>query len=367
MLLSQDTIDDIQAIIQAQGMVSNGILSIGIDRDDFPNIKKGNVPIKPSFQVNGNLFFQGIVGGRAAMNGDMALKPGEIDPFIDQLLTHNIVFQAEHQHFYDLSPMVWFIHFRMFGDPIEIAEGVKAALNATSTPFPQRSPNNPTTPLPAEELGRILGATPSIGANGVVTFDVPRKELIRLAGIRISPYLNIASSIVFEPHGGGEHAAVAPDFALIASEVNEVVRLMRARDWDIGCLYNQETDEHPQLYFSHEFKTGDSIELAEEIRAALNLTILNFCPRCGWRFTCAGINSFDPVSSYRGRDACCDGAGVGAVCGCGCCCGGCGIGGGGRLHPLASAMIATQHAVKNETRIVLPISEILGGWRCTRM
>jgi hypothetical protein len=276
MLLSQDTIDDIQAIIQAQGMVSNGILSIEIDRDDFPNIKKGNVPIKPSFQVNGNLFFQGIVGGRAAMNGDMALKPGEIDPFIDQLLTHNIVFQAEHQHFYDLSPMVWFIHFRMFGDPIEIAEGVKAALNATSTPFPQRSPNNPTTPLPAEELGRILGATPSIGANGVVTFDVPRKEVIRLAGIRISPYLNIASSIVFEPHGGGEHAAVAPDFALIASEVNEVVRLMRARDWDIGCLYNQETDEHPQLYFSHEFKTGDSIELAEEIRAALNLTNSKF-------------------------------------------------------------------------------------------
>src|ERR1700716_3272261 len=127
--LSPETIEGIQSMIQAQGTVSNGVLSIEIDRDDLSNVKKGNVHIKPAFQINGNIFFQGFSDGRAAMNGDMALKPTEIDPFIDRLLVHHLVFQAEHQHFYDLSPMVWFIHFRKFGDPIEIAKGVKAALD----------------------------------------------------------------------------------------------------------------------------------------------------------------------------------------------------------------------------------------------
>ena len=46
---------------------------------------------------------------------------------------------------------------------------------------------------------------------------------------------------------------------------------MRSRRWDIGCLYNQETDERPQLFFSHQFKTGDPLELAHEIRAGLDL------------------------------------------------------------------------------------------------
>jgi hypothetical protein len=274
--LSHTTIDDIQNIIQAQGMVSNGVLSIEIDREDLPNVTKHGVPIKPAFQINGNLVFQGIENGRVAFNGDMALKPSELDAFIDRLLAHNLVFQAEHQHFYDLTPMVWFIHFRINGDAIQIAKGIKAALDVTSTPFPQVSPQNPTTPLPADELGRIIGATPSIGASGVVTFDVPRREPLRLGGIRINPYLNVASTIVFEPYGGGENAAAAPDYGLIASEINPVIRLARSHDWDIGCLYNQETDEHPQLYFSHHFKTGDSVEMAHQIRAALNLTNSKF-------------------------------------------------------------------------------------------
>ena len=40
----------------------------------------------------------------------------------------------------------------------------------------------------------------------------------------------------------------------------------------MGCLYNQETAERPQLYFSHMFKTGDPVRLATEIRAGLEHT-----------------------------------------------------------------------------------------------
>ncbi len=273
---SQNVVQQIQEIIQAQGMVSNGVLSIEIDRDDITDVTIHGVPILPSFELNGTLYFEDIGNGRTAMNSDMALKSNEINTFIDQLLLHDIVFQAEHQHFYDFSPSVWFIHFRATGDPIKLAYGVKAALNKTSTPFPQMLTQNAKTPLPYKEIGKILGGMPTIGANGVVNVDLPRANPIRLGGRVVNPYLNIATTISFEPYGGGQNAAAAPDYGMIASEIQNVVGIMRFQGWDIGCLYNQETDEHPQLYFSHQFKTGDSIELAKEIRRGANLTNLQF-------------------------------------------------------------------------------------------
>jgi len=264
------TFSEIENIIQAQGSYSNGVYSIEIDREDIQDVTLNGVPILPSFQIDGSLNFQEISESKWMMNSDMALKASEIDPFIDQLLAHDIVFQAEHQHFYDFEPDVWFIHFRRYGDPIQTAKGIKAALNVTSTPFPQTMPSNPTTPLPADQMGKIIGAPPNIGSNGVVTYYVPRREEIILGGVDVNPYLNVETNIVFEPLNGGSSAAAAPDFGMIASEVQTVVGIMRRQGWDIGCLYNQETDEKPQLYFSHQFKTGDPIELAREIRTALN-------------------------------------------------------------------------------------------------
>ena len=137
-------VDGIQDIIQAKGMVSNGVLSIEIDRNDIRDVHLRGVPILPSFEINGTLNFQSIGNGQVAMNSDLCVKENEIDPFIDQLLEHGIAFQAEHQHFYDFDPR------------------------------------------------------------------------------------------------------------------------------DIGCLYNQETMEFPQLFFSHEFKVGNSLELAKEMRKGLD-------------------------------------------------------------------------------------------------
>jgi len=51
---------------------------------------------------------------------------------------------------------------------------------------------------------------------------------------------------------------------------------MQHQGWDIGYLYNQETEEHPQLYFSHQFKVGNAIQLAREIRKELNQTNSKF-------------------------------------------------------------------------------------------
>jgi hypothetical protein len=67
----------------------------------------------------------------------------------------------------------------------------------------QQSPVHPSTPLPAKKLARILGGSATIGDNGVVTVDVPRKHGVILGGVRVSPGLNTANTSQFGPRAGG--------------------------------------------------------------------------------------------------------------------------------------------------------------------
>lgn len=264
----------IEKTLGASGSVSNGVLTVGIDRNDINNVMLGNVPIKPSFQLNGEVDFQSLGHGRAFMNGDFPFKPSELNTAISTMISNHITFQAEHQHMYDFSPMVWFIHFRARGNAVRIAQEMRRVINTTSTPLPQSTPSNPPTPLNVNRLKSILhGYDAEVSDNGVVTVYVARRNPIFINGLRINPATNIATNVSFEPlNSSGTSTAVVPDFAMQAQEVNHVVGTMRSMNWDIGCLYNQETGESPQLYFSHEFKTGDPYQLAQEVRKGLNHT-----------------------------------------------------------------------------------------------
>ena len=108
---------------------------------------------------------------------------------------------------------------------------------------------------------------------------------MRLGGEYISPGLAIATPVRFKPlhgtkEGNGSHgrnsAAAAPDFGMTASEIRGVMKVMRRAGWDVDCLYNLETDEDPQLYWSHQLKVGDATQLAHEIRAGLYHMDLKF-------------------------------------------------------------------------------------------
>lgn len=258
---------EIESIIRAEGTVADGVLNIEIDRDDISSVTKGGVPVKPGFEINGNLCFQAVPGG-VMMNGDLAFKPGELNPAIDAMIKHGLTWQAMHQHLFGLTPMVWFMHMRARGSARQVAEACAAVLAATSTPLPQTQPANPTTPLDADRLEAIIGSSATIGSDGVVSFQIPRRDPICLDGVRINPYLNVYIPIDFEPLGGST-AAVVPDFAQRSDEVENCARVMRAQGWEINCLYNQETAEQPQLYFSHDWKVGNAYTLAAEVRRGL--------------------------------------------------------------------------------------------------
>jgi hypothetical protein len=264
----------IQEIVQAEGTVTDGVLSIDIARDDIGDVAGPlGVTLTPAFEIDGALTFQPLAGGHAFFNGDLPVKETEIDGFIDAILANRLVFQAFHQHYDRTEPRTWFIHWRGTGEALQLARRVRNVLGATSTPLPQTMPADPRTPLDADRLANILHGDAEIGEEGVVTVTVSRRGRIVIDGIVVSPEANISSNIEFKPlNATGSRAAAAPDFSMTAREVNPVMSVMRRQDWHVGCLYNQETGEHPQLYFSHMLKTGDPYALATEVRRGLDRT-----------------------------------------------------------------------------------------------
>ncbi|TFW31903.1 DUF1259 domain-containing protein [Massilia horti] len=269
-------VEQIEKILRTDGRVSNGVLHITQDRNDLNNvIGPGGIPFKPAFQLTNEFYFQALSGGRAIFNGEMTLLPRETNPVIDRILANSLVFQAFHQHFFDLNPQVWHIHLRGVGDPLALARALANVVAATGTPLPQSSPPNPTTPLNVKLLSQILGGEAEVDEDGVVVVSVPRREQIVLGGIPINPNLGVDHTINFEPLADGR-TAVAPDFSLIASEINPVMSIMRKQGFTVHCLYNQETAESPQLYFSHQLAVGDAYALARAVRNGLNKTNAKF-------------------------------------------------------------------------------------------
>jgi hypothetical protein len=264
-----------QEILQTEGDLSGGVLSVDMDRDDLAGKVKGfqGIEIKPSFQLDAEFFFQPLGNELAVVNGDMPVLNDEVTPVIDQILRSGLVFQAFHMHFFDWDPVVWFIHVRGVGKPLALAKAVRDAVGKTAMPFPQKAPSNPTTPLDPHALGKILGGAAQTLSDGVVTVTVERKDTIVVDGVEFDPGLNIGTTVAFQPlDNSGKRVAVVPDFAMTAGEVQPVMKTMRAQGWEIGCLYNQETAESPQLFFSHQIAIGDPTTLAKQVKRGLDHT-----------------------------------------------------------------------------------------------
>ncbi len=144
-------------------------------------------------------------------------------------------------------------------------------VRATATPPPQKPPANPTTPLPDQQIGDIIGGKASVEDDGVVAVMVTRSQTFVEAGVVLRPRLNVLHKITFQPlEESGSKANCEVDFAMLAGEVNPALTTARAAGFEIHCLYNQQIAIDPNLFFSHTLRSGDPIELARGVRKVLD-------------------------------------------------------------------------------------------------
>ncbi|MBV9706089.1 MAG: DUF1259 domain-containing protein, partial [Chloroflexi bacterium] len=58
-------VKQIEDIMQTNGTVMNGVLSLELDRNDLHVTGPGGIPFKPAFELNGEFAFQPLGDGRA--------------------------------------------------------------------------------------------------------------------------------------------------------------------------------------------------------------------------------------------------------------------------------------------------------------
>ena len=245
-----------------------------VRRFSFPRsdlrVTVGPVTVRPGLALGGWVAFAPHEG-QTVMMGDLVLTAEELGPVVEELQRRGIKQTAIHHHLVGESPRILYVHVHGHGDPVRLAQGIRAAVARTSIPPPAPPPTAPPPmTLDTNAVAGILGV-PGRSAGGVYQVGVPRRETIRQGDIEIPSALGLGTVINFQPTEAGR-AAITGDFVLVENEVNPVIATLAQHGIQATSLHNHLLDETPRLFFLHFWAHAEALSLARGLRAALDLT-----------------------------------------------------------------------------------------------
>ena len=241
----------------------------GFPRTDL-SVTLDGVAIKPALALGGWTAFKPAHGG-AMMMGDLVLLESEIAPVMTAAIENGLEITAIHNHVLRANPATFYMHVSGRGDPVKLANALRTALAASKTPL--TSPSTAAAPdiaLDTAELDRIVGVKGK-PVGGVYQFGIPRRDSIAENGMSLDPAapLGLATGVNFQPTGDGK-AAITGDFVLAPTEVNPVIRALRANGIEVTALHSHMLSEQPRLFFMHFWANDEALKLAKGVRAALD-------------------------------------------------------------------------------------------------
>jgi hypothetical protein len=252
--------------------VSGDVHRYGFPRTDL-SVTLDGVTIKPALALGGWAAFKPAHGGTMMM-GDLVLLESEITPVMTAAIENGLEITAVHNHILRAQPSTFYMHVSGHGDPVKLANALHTALAASKTPLTAPTPAAATTDIGFDtaELDRIIGVKGNL-VGGVYQFGVARRDHITESGMSLDPAgpLGLATGVNFQPTGNGK-AAITGDFVLAPSEVNPVIRALRANGIEVTALHSHMLDEQPHLFFMHFWANDDAVRLAKGISAALDKT-----------------------------------------------------------------------------------------------
>jgi len=246
------------------------VFKFSFPRSDLKVTVRG-VEIKPALALGSWIAFKKM-GNEVMVMGDLVLTEDEVSPVMFKLQQAGIEQSALHNHVFGESPRIMYMHISAQGHAGPIAEDLHNVLAMTGTPLSAATPSPPSQELAIDtkSLDRIIGFAGKVNG-GVYQFSVPRAEKITEKGMEVPPSMGVATAINFQPTGG-DKAAISGDFVMIASEVNQVIRELRANGIEVTALHSHMLDEEPRLFFMHFWANDDAVKLAQGLRAALDKT-----------------------------------------------------------------------------------------------
>src|SRR5262252_5698194 len=187
-----------EAIGRSAAAVAGDVHRYGFPRTDL-TVTLDGVTIKPALALGGWVAFEPAHGGAMVM-GDLVLTEADIKPVMTKLLEGGIDITALHNHLLRANPATFYMHVGGHGDPVKMAQTIKAALALSKAPAEagQAAAPPPAPDLPTAQLDEILGAKGK-AVGGVYQFSVPRRDPITEGGMSVPPPMGSANAVNFQP------------------------------------------------------------------------------------------------------------------------------------------------------------------------
>jgi hypothetical protein len=287
--LSAAEIDAIEAAMGKKGVYTEpqATHSIPLPRNDLKVTIKGEaIPI--SFGFGGWVAIKHTLDGKSAMlMSDTVLLQEEVNPLISAAHANGLEVGAIHNHFFYEEPRIFYMHIHGMGSPAELAQKFAATLKDSkllpaNQPKPAAAagpqPGNNATPSAAAPTGKELFDIPALDqvvkyqgtVNGpTYKYTVGRADLQSvMMGTEMTAAIGLNSWAAFA--GKQADAHIAGDIAMLESEVNPVIKALRAHNLEVVAVHNHMLFDQPRMMFLHYYGRGPAVQLATGFRAALD-------------------------------------------------------------------------------------------------
>ncbi len=270
-----------------------------LPRNDLKVTIKGE-PVPIAFGFGGWVAIKHTLDGQSAMlMSDTVLLQEEVNPLMSAALAQGLEIGAVHNHFFYEEPRIFYMHIHGMGTPAELARKFAAALKDSKLlPANQPRPSaaataaqagNNDTPAAGPPTGKDLFDLPAldnvVGYQGVINgptykYTVGRTDLQSLMmGTEMTAAIGLNSWAAFAGKQADSH--VAGDIAMLESEVNPVIKALRAHNLEVVAVHNHMLFDEPRMMFLHYYGRGPAAQLATGFRAALDQLGKGKAPRMG--------------------------------------------------------------------------------------
>ena len=269
---AQETPKEYQEVLTLLGRSGDfkaNVLKVNIPRSDLHVSISGQATPTP-FGFGGWIAMTKGDGGMEVLMGDLVLTQEEVNPVLSALLDHGIAVTALHNHFFFDEPRMSFMHVHAHGNAMALARDIKPALDLI--PKPPASPSAPAAAAPAFNLAAL---DKIVGQKGealgpVYKFTLGRDDLnLKEHGAAINARMGLNSWAAFA--GNESDAQIAGDMAMRESEVNPVLKALRAHKLNVVAIHHHMLGTQPPVIFLHYWGRGTSVDLATGFRAALDV------------------------------------------------------------------------------------------------
>ena len=172
-----------------------------------------------------------------------------------------VLVTALHNHFFFDKPHVFFMHIEGEGKVAELGKGVRAALDASKAvrakaAQPATTSGSPPLKTPSKIDGAKLDAVFGVKGqsnDGMYKATMGRKTRAA-CGCAIGKAMGVNTWAAFG--GTDDEAVVDGDFAVAESELQPVLKSLRASGVSVVAIHSHMTGESPRILFLHYWAAG---------------------------------------------------------------------------------------------------------------